>query len=235
MARPRRATPPTCRGGRSKRRADPPREDRPPPPADGSTSPCHRPATPRSPGALARRARRSTSPPGPSVASTTSTARRARSTARDPSPIRSAAPLAASRRSARSRSVGRSVGRDQVPGVDRVLVLAGGLRVPIHGPRRVAGDDGGRKRLGRPMPAGSSDGRSPRGGSSPRPRRPRAAAHRLGICGVEPSPLRRQESLVGCFLGQRVPEPVSLDGLVGVDDQQLRLDRLAQSHSEIVF
>ena len=132
--------------------------------------------------------------------------------------------------------VGRSVGgRDQVPGVDRVLVLAGGLRVPVHGPRGVAGDDGRRKRLGRAMPQVPVMGdlheavrlRGPAGRGSP--------AHRLGICGVEPSPLRRQESLVGRFLGQRVPEPVALDGLVGVHDQELRFDRLAQSRSEIVL
>ena len=107
----------------------------------GSRSRCRRPARPRSRAARARargaRGRRS----APGAASTSSIARWARSTAREASPTRVAVALAASNRSARSRSAGRSSGAHEVPQLDRALVLAAGLGVGVDRPRGVAGRD----------------------------------------------------------------------------------------------
>ena len=121
----------------------------------------------------------------------------------------------------------------EVPELDRELVLAGRLAVGEHSPRRVAGRDRGGQCSGRlvcrrPM-VGDLDQPTCLGGTTGN----RPAVHHPRVGAVERAALGRQELVVRRLLDQRVAEPVALVLGRPVDDEQLRVDGLANRGREI--
>ena len=122
--------------------------------------------------------------------------------------------------------------RDEIPELDRTLVLAARLGVGVDRARGVAGRDRRaecpRRVLRRPPVMGDLDescrGRDP--GTS------RLLLDRPGIGRVQQPALGREKSVVGGLLDQRMPELIAFDGAVLIDEQQLGLDGATERRTE---
>jgi len=127
------------------------------------------------------------------------------------------------------------VGRDDVPQLDRPLVLAGRLGEGIDRTRGVAGldrrDQRPRRFVGRRPMVGELDEAARRGCT----RAGRSRLDRLGVRRMQGPALGREEFVVGCLLDKRVPESIALAIAVVIGDEELCVDRLTQRRAQLVL